>query len=88
METTEKPKPAFVRPDPALGADWAWAYKERERGALEPHAGRHVAILNEQVIGAGADPLELRLRLAAERGIHSERLVVMYIEGPDDFFSR
>ncbi len=66
--------------DPAVTADMWWGVQERAAGRFDDCSGEHLAILEHQVIDRDRDPLALRLRAAAARGVPPERIVVLYVD--------
>jgi hypothetical protein len=66
--------------DAAVLADWRWLHQQLQRNGLPQLRGRHVAVLAGEIIGAGDDPQTLRERLAQERQICGDRLVIAYVE--------
>lgn len=59
--------------------DWEWLYAEANRGALYHLFGQNVAVCEGKVVGAGADHLELRIRLSKQYQRHPERFVITYL---------
>jgi hypothetical protein len=62
--------------------DWKWLHAWMADASLPPARPRQdcwVAVMSQQIVGTGLDPLALRLQKARELRIHPERLVVTYI---------
>jgi Family of unknown function (DUF5678) len=63
-------------------ADWKWVRALMADGSIDPenrYAGQHIAVLNQEIIGHGDNPLLLRVTMARKLGIHPERLVLTYL---------
>jgi hypothetical protein len=65
-------------------ADFAWVGEQYHRGAWAAHAGEYIAVVRRQVVGVGGDPAGLRERAARECGVPPGRVVVSYIDSPND----
>lgn len=62
--------------------EWQWVRGRMEDGTLDPQGrwtDQHIAVYNQQVVGADTNPLRLRVRKSRELGVHPERLVITYL---------
>ena len=81
--------PVYPEPTPddheAMFRSVVWFRTQRDTGSFEQYAGKHVAILGNQIIDADANPDALTARLAArDDTLPPNRVVVQYLPGPDD----
>jgi hypothetical protein len=60
--------------------DWRWVFQGRQEGWLEQYAGRHIAVLNQQVIASDADLRRLRCVLAETHHLDPNRVVTAYVD--------
>jgi hypothetical protein len=68
--------------------EWKWVHTWLADPSLPPARPRldcWVAVLDQQIVGTGLDPLALRLEKARELSVHPERLVVTYVPGTDSW---
>jgi len=65
-------------------ADFAWVGEQYNLGVLAAHAGQYIAVVRGQVVDVGSDAAGLRERAAREYGVPPGRVVVSYIDSPDD----
>ncbi len=80
------PEPTPADTD-AMFASVVWFRTQRDAGAFEQYAGKHVAVLCERIIDADADPDALTSRLAAMgTALPSNRVLVQYVPGPEDLY--
>jgi hypothetical protein len=72
-------------PTPTLDdvrADYLWIHEHASDGSIDPegkNAGLHVAVYNQQVVGADADPTRLQIRLSRERNLHPARFITYFL---------
>jgi hypothetical protein len=67
-------------PYPEILADWQWIFDEYGTGRFEPYRGQFIAVYNQQVLGSGPRPSELREAVAAEHHLDPDRLAVTFID--------
>ncbi len=60
--------------------EMSWAILERGEGRFDEYAGKHVAIVNKQVLGSSRDPDLLRQYVAEKHNIDPRRIVIIYID--------
>jgi hypothetical protein len=75
--------PDETYPSQELLADWAWIFKQGGKGALSDYRGCHIAVLGKTIVAASADADELRRDVAQRFGVHPERVVIFWNDGPD-----
>lgn len=68
---------------PEHAADLVWGYDQGEKGAFAQYAGKNVAILHKQVVGADPDWGKVREEVALKYGVDPERVVVIWIHEPN-----
>jgi hypothetical protein len=71
------PRPTFEDVVP----EWKWIRGLMADGSHDPdgrYGGMWLAVYDRQVVGAGYDPLALRIAKSRELGVHPERLVLTY----------
>lgn len=60
-------------------ADSAWIEDELYAGRLLEYSGKHIAVVDRQVVGVGSSPLVLADEMAAKLGVLPCRIAVSYI---------
>ncbi len=74
-------KARMVEPtDDEVKDEWRWIMSQYPLGTWGPYTGTHVAVLNQQIIGADRNSLRLDVLMALRHNVHPDRLVVTYIE--------
>lgn len=77
--------PPTVHPDTkAAMADWGWLNDEYNKGRWVEYMGEYIAVGDRRLLGHGPDPNELRERVKRESGVPPSRIVLSYIQSPDD----
>lgn len=83
-----------IADDPSAD-DWVWMHTERSKpdgGVFGLYQGLYVAVHGRQVVGACAPnsgrAVPLTREVAERFGVPEERVVLVYIDGPQDFFAR
>jgi hypothetical protein len=61
-------------------ADLSWINDEVNDGRLLEYAGKHVAVVNRQVLDQGDSPLGLAQKVATAHGLSLCRVAVSYID--------
>jgi hypothetical protein len=83
-----------ARADYPWADDYLWVQAEREKpnqGVFGLYEGLWVAVYNRQAVGAaggGNESAPLVQRVAAHYGIDPDRVMLVGVEGPEDFFTR
>jgi hypothetical protein len=67
----------------AVKADWRWVNQQRNLDAFRPFEGQHLAVIDQEIVDHDPSSLRLQLRIARDRGIHPERVVIFYVEPAD-----
>ncbi len=68
--------------------EWKWVHAWMADASLPPARPQRdcwVAVLNQQIVGWGLDPMILRLEKARELRVHPERLVLAFIDGTESW---
>ena len=78
----EKQSPSWN--DPEELADWNWFDRMWGDEVLTRHMGKNVVIRNRQVLDAGMNVLELRLKWAKKLQVHPGQLVIAFVDGPTE----
>lgn len=60
-------------------ADRFWLAEQQMRGALDAFSGKVVAAYQKEVVGVGANYVEMLLELRPKYGAHPGRIVVVYL---------
>ena len=63
----------------AILADCRWLQSHWIDDTLAPYRSTTVIVYNGGILGAAADPLQLKLALARKFGVHPQRFVIEYI---------
>ncbi len=71
-------------PSAGLLADWAWIFELGVRGLLSSYQGRYIAVIGKKIVATGENEPELRVRVATEFGVDSERVALFYNDGPEE----
>ena len=72
----------FLEFDPTTQAamvleDFRAAYHLLESGGLDQYGGQFAAFLRGQLVGTGADSVDLRMKVSQEHHVHPQRVAVI-----------
>lgn len=68
----------------AVLADFKYIHEEDDRDTWIEYQGQYIAVVEKQLRGHGMNPTEMAERIAAELGVHPNRVAISYIHHPDD----